>query len=347
MRGGGKVFVLAGLALGLVAIALAAMAFMGGGSSSTADAPEQQVAQVTVVEVQRDIPAHTILKAEDFLEVTVPETALQPDTVRSSLEVLGKSYRTPLFKGQRLSINQLEQPGLANDIRPGMRAMALPVSTLNLLSGLVQDDDHIDVVFKARVNPVRLLGHTMGPTPEDEVFYKFKDGDGFGWVPVDLVDEFPGYPAAGDPGSQMYIRDEVAEAQNLEQSVKVILQDIRVLRVVRPGESFDANGQPIAQPVVEGAPAGSSTGDEVPGYLVLEVNSQQAEVVSFIQEQRTTMTNPHVYQIVVRAKGDHQKVNTTGITFQTLSENAEYGFRIPSTYTVPEAPEATGEEENP
>jgi hypothetical protein len=342
MRGGGKLFVLAGVALGLVAVALAAMAFVGGGETDGKE-QQQQAAKVTVVEVQRDIPAHTILKAEDLVEVAVPETDVQPDLVRTSTEALGKSYRTPLYKGQRLSASQLEQPGLANEIRPGMRAASLKVDTTSLLSGLVQEDDHVDVVFKARINPEQLLGHSMGPTAHSGGPYDFKEGDGFGWLPADMVDEFPGYPAAGDPGSQMYIKDDNDEIwKEVEPAVKVMLQDLRVLRVVRPGETFDANGQPVAVPVVEGAPAAQ---DEVPGYLVVEVNSQQAEMIAFIQDDRTQFTNKHTYQVVVRGKGDHQEVNTTGITFEILASNDEYGLPMPASHTVPEAPEAEAAED--
>lgn len=341
---GGKLFIVTGVFLGLVAVALAAFAFLGGGASTeTAEQPEQQVAEVTVVEVQRDIPAHTILKADDLLEVTVPETALQPDAVRTTADALGQAYQIPLVKGERLSQAQLEQPGLANDIRPGMRAMSLPVDTENLLSGLIQDDDHIDVVFKARINPVRLIGHVLGPLPEDEPAYGIDEGDdGFGWLPADMVDEFPGFPPTGDPESQLFIRDDIEEPQQLEQAVKIILQDIRILRVVRPGESFDASGQPVAAALVEGAPVAPT--DQL-GHLVVEVNSQQAEVMAFIQDDRTTFTNKHDYQIVVRAKGDHQMVNTTGITFQTITANGEYGLPMPSSYTVPEAPEAAAPED--
>jgi len=248
----------------------------------------------------------------------------------------------PLFKGQRLSVSQLEQPGLSNDIRAGMRAIALKVDTGSLLSGLVQDDDYVDVVFKARINEVRQLGHTMGPTSEDEIGYAIKDDEGFGWLPADLVDEFTGYPPAGDPGSQLFIRDEIKDEQNLETSVKVMLQDVRVLRVVRPGETFDANGQPVGLPVVEG---GSASTDGLQGYLVLEVNSQQAEMVAFIQDERTTSTNKHTYQVVIRGEGDHQQANTTGITFALLAENGAYGLPLPSSYTVPEAPETADEEQ--
>jgi len=343
MRSGGKVFVLAGVVLGVIAIALAAMAVMGGKEPAKQSA-EQPVAKVTVVEVQRDIPAHTLLKAEDLIEVSIPEAAVDPDAVRSAATVLGQSSRIALFKGQRLSTTQLEQPGLSNLIQPGMRAMSLQVNEASLLSGLVQDEDHIDVVFKARINEVRLLGHTMGPTPEDAEFYEFKDGDGFGWVPADLAADFPGYPATGDAGSQISIRDDIKEFQALEPSVKVLVQDLRVLRVVRPGESFDSNGQPVSAPIVEGAAAPD---EEQPGYLVLEVNSQQAEMISFIQDDRTTVTNKHTYQVVVRAKGDHQQVNTTGITFEILADNDQYGLPVPGSYTVPEAIPATDDADSP
>lgn len=140
--------------------------------------------------------------------------------------------------------------------------MALPVDTANLLSGLVQDGDYIDVVCKARVNGVRLIGHVIGPLPGDETAYGIEDEEGFGWITTDMLDEFPPYPPPGDPGSQMFLRDGVGDEQHLEPVAKVMLQDVRVLRVVRPVERFAANRQPIAPPTVEGTPAAAD--EEVP-----------------------------------------------------------------------------------
>ena len=334
MRGGGKLFMLAGVGLGLVAVLLAVMAFTAGGGSK----PEPKAAkpaQVTVVETLRDVPAHTIITAEDVIEVNVSADGAPPDAVRSKAEVLGFAYRVPLIKGQRLVSTQIEQPGLANDIAAGKRAMALPVGHLNLFHGLVQDGDHVDVIFKARLNEVRLLGHVMGPTPEDEPYYKFESDDGFGWVPIDIVDEFPPFPAAGDPGSQMYIRDDVGDQQQLEPVAKLMLQDVRVLRVVRPGESFGADGQPVSAPVVEGASA--SPGEQLPSSLILEVSNQEAEVLAFMLDSR----EQNVYNVVIRGKDDHQLVSTTGVTYEILATNEEYGLPLPGTVTMASGVPAT------
>ena len=110
MRGGGKLFMVAGVGLGLVAVALAVMAFRGGGGDGggAAEAPKAaQAAKVTVVETLREIPAHTILTGEDVIEVTVAETDVAADAVRTKAEVVGLAYRQPLVKGQRLALSQI------------------------------------------------------------------------------------------------------------------------------------------------------------------------------------------------------------------------------------------------
>jgi Flp pilus assembly protein CpaB len=329
MRGGGKIFMLAGVGLALVAVLLLAMAFLGGGGGEQEEPVAAQQAQVTVIEAIRDIPAHTILTAEDLQEVPIAADAVPVDAVTSRSQVIGLAYRVPLTMGQRLLVAQVEQPGLGNIIQPGKRAVALPVGFINLFNGLIQDEDHVDIVFKARLNEVRLLGHSMGPTPEDGEYYEFKNGDGFGWLPVDFVDEFPPFPAAGDPGSQMYIRDDIGPNQQLEPIAKVLLQDIRVLRVVRPGERYAANGQLIEEPLSE---TGSTLGEEVQGTLVLEVTSQQAEVLSFMLDERAQPYN--VYQVIVRGKEDHQVINTTGVTYEILATNDEYSLPLPGSVTI-------------
>lgn len=325
MRGGGRLFMLAGAGLGLVAVALLAMAFVGGRAEPVAEPQAAQSVPVTLVKAMRDVPPRTILTSQDVYEESVPAEDVPEDAVRSTADVVGMAYRGPLVKDQRLVTGQLEQPGLANEIAPGKRAMALPAGTGNLLSGLVQDGNFVDVIFKARINEVRLLGHVMGPTPEDETSYEFGNDEGFGWIPSDILDEYPGYPAPGDPGSQLLIRDGVGDEQQLEPVAKVMLQDIRVLRVVRPGEKFGADGQSLAPPAVEGAAAPN---EELPGFLVVEVTDQQAELLAFMIDEK------HVYNVVVRGTGDHQTVGTTGVTFEILATNDAYGLPVPGSITV-------------
>lgn len=146
MRGGGKLLMVAEAGLGLVALLLVGFAFLGGngGESAAVEPQAAQSAPVTIVTSMRDVPAHTILPSENLYEESVPTEAVAADAVRAKAQTVGQGYREPLIKDQRLLSGGIEQPGMANDIAPGKRAMSLPVGTANLLPGLVQDDDYVD-----------------------------------------------------------------------------------------------------------------------------------------------------------------------------------------------------------
>ncbi len=351
-KGGNKLFLVAGVALAAVAIVLLGTSMMN--SKGKADTSQQpKTTKVTVVEAAVDIPAHQLLTPEDLIEVQVPETEASPDAVRSKNEVVGLAYRVPLIKGQRLLLSQTEQPGLRNDIQAGKRAVALPVNQVNLLSGLIQDGDYVDVIFDARINLVRLLPTNLAITPEDEPAYKFDSGSGssnsdsgssdsgdsssedkqsqqdntasIGWIPPEV--DLPNHPFTGDPGSQFIIRDDVGENQQLEPVAKILVQDARVLRVVRPGETFTAAGT-RAESVASDVGVSPSDSDQ-PGYLILEVTPEQAEVLAFIDDPH------HQVRVVVRGKDDHATVSTTGITFQILATDPDWAMPWPQSLTAP------------
>ncbi len=152
MRSGGKGFIFAGVALGLVAILLVVMALAGGGENNEADQAATEEEMVTYVSVTRDIPAHTVFIASDLQEVEVPADEVPIGTVSNSVTAVGMAHRTALRLDQALMQDQLERPGLSNDVAVGMRAFSLPVDDRSSFAGLVATDDYIDVVFKARVN---------------------------------------------------------------------------------------------------------------------------------------------------------------------------------------------------
>jgi Flp pilus assembly protein CpaB len=347
MRGGSKLFIIGGVGLGLVAVLLLVASMSGGGGKTDAQTGGKG-GKITVVQAARDIPAHNILQLEDLVEKEVNADTVPADAVVSMADVLGKSYRVPLKATQTLATSQVELPGLRNDIAVGKRALALPVDEKSLFAGLIQDSDYVDVIFHARINEVRLLPTNLAESPEDEAAYSFgkqnggtQSGDDTSnqnqqqdtgsvsesstgpivWVPPGL--EAPEHPATGDPGSKMFIRDDISDAQQLEPVAKVMVQDIKVLRVVRPGESYGADGQPV-----EAAADQLGQTDEKTGYIVVEVTEAQAEVLTFMQDKR------HEYQVIVRGKDDHDQVSTKGVTFQILATDNDYDLPLPSAVTV-------------
>jgi Flp pilus assembly protein CpaB len=345
MRGGSKLFIFGGIGLGLVAVLLIIASMGGGGGGANA---EQNPDKIMVVQAANDIAAHNILLPEDLVTKEMPSDQVPADAVTSIAAVVGKSYRVPLAATQTLATSQVEQPGLRNDIAVGKRAVAVPVDEKNLFAGLIQDGDYIDVIFHARINEVRLLPTNLADTPEDEPFYTYdskgnegddqnqddeqqdqgsvaqtSNGEPIVWVPPGL--EVPEHPAVGDAGSKLFIRDDVGDQQQLEPVAKVLVQDVRVLRVVRPGESYGADGAPVQD---SGDELGSGSTNEAAGYVVIEVSTEQAEVLTFMQDKR------HEYQLVVRGKDDHEHVDTTGVTFELLYQDGSYDLPLPGSVTV-------------
>jgi hypothetical protein len=167
---------------------------------------------------------------------------------------------------------------------------------------LIRQDDHVAIVYKVRLNLLR-----VNPTRPIEVSDNLQLSD----IPIELegydieeVPDGPVYPYPGDPGS----RFAVTESDGGNPVVKVVLQDLRVLRVIQPSA---------------GAQAGGSNESD---YLVLEITPEQAELLHLIQTVGT-------YQIMLRGTEDTASVDTSGINMETLV--TEYGLPIPSTITLP------------
>lgn len=322
MRGGGKGFIIIGVLLALGAVALVIIALIG---TSSDEVDEPPVAMGSYVVAAADVPAHAILAATDVQEVEVPLDQLPADAVTSAGAVTGLAYETALMIDQVLLADQLEEPGLSNDVAQGMRAISIPVDEESTLHGLIANDDHIDIVFKARIDLLPLLPGTVV-----EATYQEQGG-----VPEQQVqgpeEDLPVRPAPGDAGSRIVIHDNLDPDGQLEPISKLVLQDLRIIRVVRPGQSFTGDGQSVNAPIVEDAPVSDAPQQSA---LVLEVTPQQAEALTFMRDAN------HSYQIVVRGRDDHAQVSTSGITFEILIENDEYALPVPGVVTVTERPTA-------
>lgn len=328
MKGGSKLFIFAGIGLALVAVVLGITSLSGGGGTEAKKDTNSE--KVKVVQAKADIPAFTIITADLLTTVDVPSEQANADSVTSTAEVVGLTYSVPLRAGQPLVRALVETPGLRNDIAVGKRAIAIPVDEISAMSGLVQSNDYIDIIFHARINVIRVLP-SVAEVLEEQI-YEINSPPIY---PPDL--EVENYPFTGDPGSKFVIRDDVNDLSELEPVAKIMLQDIRVLRVIRPGDEFLGDGS-ISQD--SGDAASSAIQQSAPkGQLILEVTPEQAELVTFMQDQK------HKYQVVVRGKDDHTVVNTQGITFEILTSDPNWLLPYPQSVSTPKE-QPTGDEEN-
>ena len=311
MRRSGRLFIVLGIALALVAGLLAVVALTGddGDDDTTADTSGQsEPEEITIVVAARDVPAHERITEEDVEEQTVDSDTVSGDVVRNSVEVIGLAYGDDLTAGQALVRDRLESPGLANSIEPGRRAFALPVDEAGMVGGLVRDDDRLDIVFSTRVDLLRVTG-----TAPLEVFDRLElegvvdpeTGADALIIPPYGQDVGPTYPYPGEDGSRFWVSDlEVGDPVT-----KLMLQNVRVLRTIAPSTS-------------------ETTGEQTQGFLVLDVSPDEAEVLRFMLTNGT-------FQIVLRGLEDDEVMTTDGQTYNEMVD--ELGLPVPKTVRLPEA----------
>jgi Flp pilus assembly protein CpaB len=315
MRRSGRLFIVLGAGLALLAIGLVAVVLLsGGGDDDDDDSAEgtpvtEEPQEITVIVAARDVPAHTVLTQDDISEETVLSTDVPDDVMRNSIEAVGFAYSVDLVAGQPLVESNRELPGLANRIDPGRRAYPLVVDGANLIAGQIRDDDHIDIIFATRVSLLRVNPTFPLELPDELTLQEVTDEQGNSAVQLPEYGsppEGPTYPYPGEPGSRFWLSDVV----DGDPIGKTILQNVRVLRVVTASPEEDAAGQP------EG------------NYLVLDLDPVEAELVRFLVETGT-------FQVVLRNPEDGEVVQTPGMTMNSLLDN--WGMVVPKTVRLPEA----------
>lgn len=143
-----RMILLGAVALAVLAAVLvfAGLSNFGGGSS---DSSSGVGATVSVVVASADIKAGTKITA-DMLEIdTLPRTAAIDGAVTDKSVVLGLTTLYPLQKHDQLSATKLGQSekdlGFTGVIPAGMRAVAIPVTEMTSVGGLIVAGDHIDI----------------------------------------------------------------------------------------------------------------------------------------------------------------------------------------------------------
>lgn len=304
MRRNGRLLIILGVTLAVAAVGLAVFALTGGDdkSNDTGSSGTPAPSKVFIVRAKREIPAHTILKADDVEEVQVSANEVSPDAVQSTGEVIGFSYSIDLTTEQRLLRSNLEQPGLANELAEGTRAVAIPVDQASLIGGLLRDDDHVDLIYTISVDLLRIL-----PTEPIELPDELQLRDIATTLPP--YGESPGatYPYPGEAGSRFTISD----TADGDPQAKLVLQNLRVIRVVADTGASSGSSQ-------------VSSGEG--GYVVLEVNAEQSELLTF-------MATYGRVQLALRSPDDASTAETPGINLERMV--TQYGFPYPKSVRVP------------
>ena len=303
MRRNGRLFIILGVGLATLAVALAFIMFSGANSDQAA---ERAPAQVRIVVAAQDVPAHTVLRDEMLVEqLTDPDLAKGAD-VSTKSQAVGKAPKTPLVKGQRLAQADLQAPSLTNDIERGKRGMPVPVDRLSGLNGMLREGDYVDVIFSIKVNLLYVL-----PSRPIEVETGTAGDRGAATLPPQAPNDPAPYVYPGEAGSRFKVQ---GPGGGGDPTAKVVIQDAKVLRVPVPPPPAPAGAQPPPAP-------------PPPDIVVLAMTDEQAEVMKFI------LDNGGSYMLVLRARDDHDTANTNGITWDLMVTN--YQLPVPKSVRLP------------
>ena len=160
------------LAAGVV---LAAVAFVAVLAFANFNAPAAPVddPQVNVVVAATDLQLGTAL-TPDLLTTTTRKLAESAGTYQRPEDLVGRVVRRAVGVGQAFTSVDFEtgvNVALAGSLKPGLRAMAVPLSRVDSVGALLQPGDYVDVILTLRdgdgTNPQVIANPNYGHTTID------------------------------------------------------------------------------------------------------------------------------------------------------------------------------------
>lgn len=110
-------------------------------------------ARITVVTVKKDLPSGTVLTTADLGLIDVIERGVKGHVIKEEnhIQLVGRKLLLAKQKGDPIFWSDISggEPGtegLANEIKPRMRAISVNVSGSASVSGMVKPTDHVDVL---------------------------------------------------------------------------------------------------------------------------------------------------------------------------------------------------------
>jgi Flp pilus assembly protein CpaB len=286
-----RMMIVAGILL--AAVAFAAVLLLGSGG--TAPPPPEMI---TVIVASRDVPLGTQL-AEDMVTTSERPVEQAAGSFQTAGEVTGRVLRRPVANGEVLRETDFETDDanveITGSISAGLRAIAVPLDKVTSVGYLVRPGDFVDVLLAVRdgdgLNPV------VGPAPDES--------------PEPLASPVPNEspdPFAED-GTTTYI---AWDGLLNNTTVKVVVQNVQVLAMLRPSSAVDPDAPaPADEPVI---------------VAILAVSPQDAELVRFAQLDGNL-------SLLLRSPEDRQAepAGTTGVTLRRLVD--EFGVLPPGPVT--------------
>jgi pilus assembly protein CpaB len=274
----------------------------GTATVQTAPLPEPDI---MVIQAAIDLEPGTLIDDPDELLKTSPIPAVQyhanPEQYFVDPEELRnlKTLRT-ISANEPMRRDTVAPAGLALTMpttgpgQPSIKAFPIQVNALSGVADLIQTGDFVDVM--ASFN-------------------------------MDVTTFRPGVPQQAAEG---VTQPAITEQATNEGSVKVLLQDIEVLEIIKPAPpqpTAEGETTPPPPPPEQAQPAAANTAGTTlqsgNWVLVIGVTNQEAEVLRFALDRGIGIST------LLRRAGDHTTERTVGSTLRILIDN--YGMPVPNS----------------
>jgi pilus assembly protein CpaB len=114
-----------------------------------ADTQQANVEMKPIVVATKDIPARTKISPDMLMRVQRAATQVEPGALDAPNEANGDIALIPIPAGSTITQTKIGQPsqvGLTERLKPGMRALSIPVDRVKAISGLLEPGDRVDVL---------------------------------------------------------------------------------------------------------------------------------------------------------------------------------------------------------
>lgn len=119
------------------------------GINQQAQTNQQAVALTPIVIAARDIPARVIITPDMLTKTQRPTAEIEPQAIADPRTIKGDVALASIPAGATITAAKVGQPadvGLTVRLKPGMRAVSIPVDRVKSVSNLVQPGDRVDVL---------------------------------------------------------------------------------------------------------------------------------------------------------------------------------------------------------
>jgi pilus assembly protein CpaB len=142
----------------LMAIVVGLSVYYFADSLQKAALQQNQVLKGNVIVAAQFIPANTEITAEMITAIDLPVEAINPLAARTPGEVVGTIAQYPIEADEQLLTTRVKKRGEASEdrlsyiLKPGYRAMTIPVDSISGIAGHVSKGDFVDLVV-TMINP--------------------------------------------------------------------------------------------------------------------------------------------------------------------------------------------------